>query len=67
MEKKYRLIGKDQTKMAVHLKVGRWRWWGDHWRGWSWVGLARSRDPPPGCFGQKAQSEQVQQGRELNL
>lgn len=46
MEKKYRLIGKDQTKMAVHLKVGRWRWWGDHWRGWSWVGLARSRDPP---------------------
>ena len=47
MEKKYRLIGRDQTKMAVHLKVGRWRWWGDHWRGWPWVGLARSRDPPP--------------------
>lgn len=52
--------------MAVHLKVGRWRWCRDHWRGWSWVGLARSRDPPD-CSGQKAQSEQVQQGRELNL
>ena len=44
MEKEHRLIRKDQTKMSVHLKVGRWRQWGDDWRDWSWIGLARSRD-----------------------